>query len=415
MQRMCYLFLILLICSCSSYPDAIEEVLRQAGNNRKELEKVLKHYEKNPADSLKFRAAEFLIENTALHGFYSGVAVDRYYRKADSLFSLGIRFVPNLKEQLDNLFEETRKQSVRLVGDLQQIKASFLISQIDRAFATKKYPWHTRLSFEDFCEYILPYRIANEPLEDWTLTSNTHFAAMIDSCLNRGITSDSVICRQIVSTWPKRFRTITGPKYDLPLSILLKMEVGTCPDFAQLGVYVMRTFGIPVVYDFTPHWGNRSSGHDWNSLLYNGRAIPFQLGDNAVFGEHISKRADKLAKVYRKTFSPQPETLIMQRLEEDIPPLFRNPLIKDVSEMYFRPRDIEIELSVPAPAKKEIAYIMVFDNQQWVPIHWAQIKKNKAVFTRMAEECAYTVMYYHAGKFHPASQTLYIDTTGKVQ
>jgi hypothetical protein len=37
--------------------------LQSAKNNRKELEKVLRHYQKNPADSLKYKAACFLIEN----------------------------------------------------------------------------------------------------------------------------------------------------------------------------------------------------------------------------------------------------------------------------------------------------------------------------------------------------------------
>ena len=41
----------------------LEVALQSAENNRKELEKVLCHYQKNPADSLKYKAACFLIEN----------------------------------------------------------------------------------------------------------------------------------------------------------------------------------------------------------------------------------------------------------------------------------------------------------------------------------------------------------------
>ena len=69
MQKIRYLMLIILVYSCTSYPEAIEDVLRQAGKNRKELEKVLKYYGKNPADSLKLRAAKFLIVN--MPGKYS--------------------------------------------------------------------------------------------------------------------------------------------------------------------------------------------------------------------------------------------------------------------------------------------------------------------------------------------------------
>ncbi|MDR2009047.1 MAG: transglutaminase domain-containing protein, partial [Bacteroidales bacterium] len=45
------------------YSPEINAVLFMAGNNRSQLEKVLKHYGKNPADSLKLKAAEFLIIN----------------------------------------------------------------------------------------------------------------------------------------------------------------------------------------------------------------------------------------------------------------------------------------------------------------------------------------------------------------
>ncbi|MDR1584402.1 MAG: hypothetical protein LBS55_14315 [Prevotellaceae bacterium] len=45
------------------YSPEIESVLKLADKNRKEFEKVLKHYGKTPADSLKLRAAEFLKMN----------------------------------------------------------------------------------------------------------------------------------------------------------------------------------------------------------------------------------------------------------------------------------------------------------------------------------------------------------------
>jgi hypothetical protein len=58
------IFLIFILCnSRNRWSAEIEEILRMAGDNRKELETILQHYKENPADSLKFRAAEFLIVN----------------------------------------------------------------------------------------------------------------------------------------------------------------------------------------------------------------------------------------------------------------------------------------------------------------------------------------------------------------
>ncbi|MDR1155105.1 MAG: hypothetical protein LBL04_10350, partial [Bacteroidales bacterium] len=53
--------------SCTRFSPEIEAVLQQAGSNRAELETVLNHYGIHPADSLKLRAAEFLIVNMPGH------------------------------------------------------------------------------------------------------------------------------------------------------------------------------------------------------------------------------------------------------------------------------------------------------------------------------------------------------------
>lgn len=54
------------------------------------------------------------------------------------------------------------------IYDSKIITADYLIENIDLSFEVwKKYPWNKHLSFDDFCEFILPYRIANEPLSNW--------------------------------------------------------------------------------------------------------------------------------------------------------------------------------------------------------------------------------------------------------
>ena len=54
------------------------------------------------------------------------------------------------------------------IYDAHIITAEYLIDNIDRAFDNwQKRPWNRSLSFEDFCEYLLPYRIGDEPLEEW--------------------------------------------------------------------------------------------------------------------------------------------------------------------------------------------------------------------------------------------------------
>ena len=62
----------------SHIPSLLDIALQQAKNNRPELEKVLSYYRLHPADSLKYRAACFLIENMPYYTYYKGERLEQY-------------------------------------------------------------------------------------------------------------------------------------------------------------------------------------------------------------------------------------------------------------------------------------------------------------------------------------------------
>lgn len=74
------------------------------------------------------------------------------------------------------LAEENRQELEKVLKHYQDspeklAAAHFLIQNIDLAFKVwKERPWNKNLCFEDFCELILPCRIANEKLSDWRYT-----------------------------------------------------------------------------------------------------------------------------------------------------------------------------------------------------------------------------------------------------
>ena len=75
MMKILYFYLsgLLLLWSSCQRPTMLDFALRYAGENRVELEKVLDHYRN---DSLKYRAAVFLIGNMPYHYFYTGAQLD---------------------------------------------------------------------------------------------------------------------------------------------------------------------------------------------------------------------------------------------------------------------------------------------------------------------------------------------------
>ena len=180
---------LLLFAGCGS-PDSLEVALNHAGDNRMELEEVLLHYEE---DTLKHRAAKFLIENMPYH--FSAVETmvspegKEYYpditrfdgkesvkRHCDSLFAVGYR---------------VRKQHV---FDIRTLTADYLIDQIDLAFEAWGKPWAREVSFDDFCRYVLPYRAENEAVCNIRKQLMDTYIPLLDSV---GVQSVDDACRVI--------------------------------------------------------------------------------------------------------------------------------------------------------------------------------------------------------------------------
>ncbi len=152
--------------SCDRLP---EQAFQQAGDNRAELEKVLAHFKDNP-DPLKYRAAKFLIENMPYNYTYEGSAVERY----DSVY---LQMADEPLPERDKFFKEhtdsIRFSDKRFAVDIQTIKADYLIRAIDEACDTwRRTTWQDDYDEELFFNYVLPYRILNEPLSDWRTAVN---------------------------------------------------------------------------------------------------------------------------------------------------------------------------------------------------------------------------------------------------
>jgi hypothetical protein len=202
----------------------------------------------------------------------------------------------------------------------------------------------------------------------------------------------------------------------LPPSTLLNLKAGDCAELTALSVLAMRSLGIPAAWDFTPQWANRSMGHDWATVLGHPAPVPFSFGDAVPFGKHLEgKPNDKPAKVFRRTYSVQKQSLAMQQVDEDIPPFFKNPHFQDVSSLYFDAVDATVGLTIPPPYGQRIAYISVFNNADWIPIHWAHVKRDRATFTQMAKNCAYLAVYYDEERLYPASHPFIIENQNNIK
>ena len=166
----CILFILLLsfLFSCSSSDTVLEEALERSGSNRSELEKVLFHYEN---DALKLRAAHFLIENMPGHYTWDSPQLAVYRAKMDSAYPVMSSVVKRVVYSIP-WHNNFTMDACHRVEDIRVVKGDYLIRHIDNAVAMwQTCPWLKDLSFEDFCEYLLPYRLGDEPLVEADTTS----------------------------------------------------------------------------------------------------------------------------------------------------------------------------------------------------------------------------------------------------
>jgi len=376
-------------------PDDVEAALDSAGSNRAEIEKVFAHYQ-SEADSLKFKAAEFLVANMDGHGYVTYYMHDTTGTKID----FNVLDYPDYDALLaacDTLKENKGEFDFKkdeMIEDLQVITSDYLINQIDYAFrAWQEKPWAQGFDFDSFCRYILPYRGSNEPLEDWRKYFWDKYQDIAERMKDP---SDPIEAAAIINDDIKSYFGFDPRFYyhptDQGLSEMLTNGLGRCEDMTNLAIYALRANGLGVTSDYTPFWANSGNNHAWNAIATaDGRVIPF-MGAEADPGTY--KLANKLGKVYRKTYEKHPENLIFQtRKQKSVPRWLAGKSYIDVTSDYTVIDNIYISFAREIPDSVDVAYLCVFNSGEWKAIQWAFIQaeeagepKNVAFFESMGSD-----------------------------
>lgn len=244
------LFIVFSFFCCKNENDYFLDALKRSSNNRVELAKVLKKYEN---DSLKVKAASFLISN--MKGLYAldGPSMDKYYSSMDSLKErLALMNVFELRALSDSIIDQLHFSGLEKKYDLNNIGADYLIRRIDHAFKVREMPWAKDLSFEDFCEYLLPYRIGTEVLEDWQEDLGDYFKELLDETDLQLDSAMYMFCDKLSKKYKTNLYAYPSAMPTIKPSRLKYQRIGPCEDFANLFVFIGRTFGIPTAIDFTP-------------------------------------------------------------------------------------------------------------------------------------------------------------------
>ena len=228
----------------------INSALELSGNNRGELQKVLDYYREEKPDPLKLKAAEYLICNMVARYSVAGETMDRLKRDIDTT----LREQPRALKQIFYLIAARiamEQKDYSIEYDLHKITSNFLIKNIERSF----HIWdeiknHYDLSCEDFFEYVLPYRINNEPLTEWKDSAYYH---LYDFYKGENMCFSLNGYRNYVSAKINTYYSYETLKSQLSDSLFKKYTID-CIDRAYSTQIINRVFGIPTAVDFVPHY-----------------------------------------------------------------------------------------------------------------------------------------------------------------
>ena len=437
-QRFCivsFLFSMIVSCGYINNNKKIESALEQAGTNRKELEKVIEHYKGKPEDSLKLKAAYFLIENMPGHFSYDTTNLYKYRPVIEKIGLLRNRGFAKetIKEQVNPLMDSLitiYPLSIiysKREDDLTSIKSQMLIDNIDLAFEYyNKNPFKDSIIYDDFLEYVLPYRIQNGYcLEDWRAYFTQHYSdrangkfqtvhELCDSLLY--IFNDVKIAWRVADQFPY-----------LKLEDYLRSKMTHCPQKCWFNCLLLRSFGVPVTVDFVPASRVHTLGHEWNALKLKEGIYPFDpfWKDSLRFLKPFYSRqmlhpdigSFQFPKVYRKTFKMNVSELFEYAVKtgEDIPPFFRNPFQKDVTNEYFKTCDVNVHL-IKKIKDVDYAYACVLGQKQmWVPIEFGKIKGANVLFKSLGPTNVYLPAFYKFNNLVYAGYPILLSEKGNSQ
>jgi hypothetical protein len=406
---------IIIISSCNSTPKEVQEVLDSAGDNRPELEKVIMHYSQNHADRLKLKAAYFLIENSDKHGSYYYIGNNEFDQVFEKIGEINPPEGEQRRAAWDSvapIFENIDQNRIKFYMDNQIITSDFLIENIESAFNSwDTYPWCKNISFEDFKQFILPYRMSNEPVEKCRDKFQKIFSWVLDSIKDKASMEEAF--KLVYNDFYSNYGTTGATKYPIPMtySQVLLARSALCEDVSNTLGMVLRSMGIKCAFDYSVQWGNQKNAiHSWISFVKND-SLTYYIDKDKIFripeyvhsGKYpVDEPGSKYlvdsikpqlykkgTKIRRSIFGKNSQSIYLKaRNKEEIPEKMNDYTSTDVTNHYIKTSDLHIKIKDDLH-KYQFLFLTVFGTENESIVDWTEIKGKDATFKNLGINVVY--------------------------
>ncbi|MCR8667541.1 hypothetical protein NO995_07605 [Aestuariibaculum sp. M13] len=296
------------------------------------------------------------------------------------------------------------------------------------------------LSLDDFKEYVLPYKLTNEILDNWRETLYLFNEKLLqDHPELKDV--DSLIKYHRKHTYYSLSSEGNFKDYlsaDDNYSWLDLTKEGDCISRCRYTIYHLRAAGIPATFDYLPNWGNRPyAAHAYVGLAHKKKQVSIKLENdnnplnlvndlNQVMNPkflHVFEEGDlprdlyvqyekTIPKVYRQTWNYNPEimkTLLGVSKEEIFPGLIKANM-KDITSQYVDAVDVHVNKSFFQGSK--LSYLSVFDISGWTPVAFSPFNwLGKAFFKDIGKNIVYLPMVFNE-ELIPIGNPFLIDNSG---
>lgn len=345
------------------------------------------------SDSTLLETSLFLANACQYRQELNSANYNKLIRISDSLYVLNISS-DSISYILNIFLNQDYNRIIKEQEDLKGISYKEIIRHAHESLLFYGKEWNKHLSTKQYLEWVCPYRVDNEQLENWRSYIIQNLRQTMKISLDSGY-SATELCTILNDHLKKNrgieIKEIIPQNIGLPPHTLLKMTSGSCKNYCNLGCFVMRSFGLPVCIDGMPN------GHTWNVLLTPEGIIDFSTCEYSPNENHLKRWLEymeykRLPRSYRQMFIPDSNSLALQNVHEAIPLFFQSPFYKDVTNEYYigETHSIEIKNQIQ---KKEFVYLSIF-NKGFIYLTWARKNKNLATFTHLTDSILYFPCYY---------------------